>query len=172
MTKRILNSPPPYRRIVEYWAKDGRFDIDPAAPTCFACHDDSQIWGKPERCHIIADSIGGPQKPENFVLLCRQCHREAPMTSDPDIMFRWIDEHEHVLAAMFRETRCAIEAAKVDPERFTSIDHEPFADFLSNKQVDWHPMSSRSEKIHMFAFLMAEYIATREPQLKLDLSGL
>lgn len=38
------------------------------------------------RCHIIAMSLGGQDTPNNYVVLCRKCHEEAPNVGDPRIM--------------------------------------------------------------------------------------
>ena len=41
-------------------------------------------------CHIVPDSLDGPDEPSNLVLLCGRCHREAPNVSDPRFMWMWL----------------------------------------------------------------------------------
>ena len=43
-----------------------------------------------ERCHIIPRSLNGSDTPENYVLLCNECHQEAPNVSDKNYMIEWI----------------------------------------------------------------------------------
>ena len=43
-----------------------------------------------ERCHIIARSLGGTYDCNNLFLMCGQCHRRAPNTSDPRVFFDWV----------------------------------------------------------------------------------
>jgi len=43
-----------------------------------------------ERCHIIPDSLDGKDTPSNYVLLCNDCHIEAPNVNDPNEMDNWI----------------------------------------------------------------------------------
>tara|TARA_R110000782_G_C14523538_1_gene381391 strand:+ start:42 stop:524 length:483 start_codon:yes stop_codon:yes gene_type:complete len=44
-----------------------------------------------ERCHIIPKSLGGKNTPDNYVLLCNDCHQEAPNVKDETFMFEWIE---------------------------------------------------------------------------------
>ena len=43
-----------------------------------------------ERCHVIPHSLGGPDEPYNYRLLCNDCHQEAPNVADPSAMDKWI----------------------------------------------------------------------------------
>jgi hypothetical protein len=43
-----------------------------------------------QRCHIIPYALGGEDTPSNYVLLCADCHSEAPNVNDKDYMFEWI----------------------------------------------------------------------------------
>jgi len=45
-----------------------------------------------ERCHVIRKSLGGPDIPSNYRLLCNDCHHEAPNVNDPNAMDNWIRE--------------------------------------------------------------------------------
>ena len=44
-----------------------------------------------ERCHIQARQFGGTDEPSNLVLLCHECHAEAPdIKNDKESMWEWI----------------------------------------------------------------------------------
>ena len=43
-----------------------------------------------QRCHVIPHSLGGPDIPSNYRLLCEECHHEAPNVNDPNAMDEWI----------------------------------------------------------------------------------
>ena len=38
----------------------------------------------------MPDALGGPDAPENIVLLCKRCHAEGPNVKDPEIMWDWL----------------------------------------------------------------------------------
>jgi len=54
-----------------------------------------------DRCHIIPESLGGEDIPENLVLLCKRCHREAPNVNDPEAMWIWIQSQRAVFYDSF-----------------------------------------------------------------------
>lgn len=43
-----------------------------------------------QRCHIIPFALGGEDIPSNYVLLCEDCHEEAPNVNDKNYMMKWI----------------------------------------------------------------------------------
>jgi len=43
-----------------------------------------------QRCHIIPYALGGEDIASNYVLLCEDCHSEAPNVNDKDYMMEWI----------------------------------------------------------------------------------
>ena len=77
--------------IISYWVKyqdesDLSVDWSEADQRCWRCGNEKAL----ERCHIIPDSLGGKDAPENLVLLCKRCHAEGPNVVDPEIMWDWI----------------------------------------------------------------------------------
>lgn len=77
--------------IVSYWTKHQdecglSVDWAEAEERCWRCGCKRNL----ERCHIIPDSLGGKDMPENLVLLCKRCHAEGPNVTDPEIMWDWI----------------------------------------------------------------------------------
>ena len=107
-------------QIAQHWAKNWnsettKFVVDLGEPSCFACGYYEQDWDEPktaeacwnnsglDRAHIVADSIGGADSPENFLLLCRSCHIKAPMTNDPQIMLTWAIKRDSHWTTFWRE---------------------------------------------------------------------
>ena len=56
------------------------------------------------RCHIVPADLGGSNHPSNMILLCAECHRDAPDVDDPEFMWRWIEQtHSECHYASFAE---------------------------------------------------------------------
>lgn len=77
--------------IKTYWKRRPNIDyIHSSADSCWRCG-----WGtekRLQRCHIVPRALGGPDKPENYVLLCAWCHSEAPNCIDSGVMWEWIED--------------------------------------------------------------------------------
>lgn len=99
-------APPKRSAIVDAW-KDwlGERWIDWGEPVCFACRkpapfkesdDYRKRWDSTslERAHLIPHALDGPNTPDNFFLLCRTCHREAPTTIYKEDMIRWVEKRK------------------------------------------------------------------------------
>jgi len=76
---------------VEYWMQyvdECELSVDwaEADQLCWRCGCKHNL----QRAHIIPDSLGGKDTPDNIVLLCDRCHKEAPNVTDPEIMWDWI----------------------------------------------------------------------------------
>lgn len=76
---------------VDYWSRHQSecglsVDWAEAHERCWRCGCERDI----ERCHIVPDALGGPDAPENIVLLCKRCHAEWPNVKDPEIMWDWL----------------------------------------------------------------------------------
>lgn len=113
--------------------------IDLGEPFCFACRTRYAEWEflivnnheqarnlaelynhwnllPLERAHIIPRSRGGSNRIRNFVLLCRDCHREAPDAIDSFVMLKWLQNRKPFLATKyFREWIEACLQIDVDP---------------------------------------------------------
>lgn len=81
--------------IVNYWAghadeSDLSVDFSEAHERCWRCGCKRRL----QRCHIVPDSLGGEDKPSNFVLLCARCHLDNPNVADPDIMWDWLKAYK------------------------------------------------------------------------------
>ena len=88
--------------IIDYWygkhiLSDGRIGknsgipilIDKGELNCWACDMPEELC-KLERCHILAESLGGDGYADNLFLLCEECHKESPDTTNRDAFFRWV----------------------------------------------------------------------------------
>jgi HNH endonuclease len=83
-----------HRQIVEYWARhqsESGLSVDwsEAERLCWRCAHSRCL----HRCHIVPQSLGGPDDPSNLVLLCAQCHAEAPNVADATFMWTWLRAH-------------------------------------------------------------------------------
>lgn len=101
------------------------------SPSCFACEKvarhkhkgtPKKVWDSStlERAHVIARSTGGAMSADNLVMLCRDCHDEAPMTNDASVMLRWIAAREDHMAKQWRELRAACVA--MEPSFLSMVD--------------------------------------------------
>jgi|GEM_PF-1418063 len=82
---------PTNREIAAHWAtheSECGLSVDwaEAHERCWGCGYECKL----EQCHIIPNSRGGSNQPENLVLLCKRCHRQAPNISDPRYMWIWL----------------------------------------------------------------------------------
>lgn len=80
--------------IVDYWSgnqDESGLSVDwaEAESLCWRCAQKRNL----QRCHIIPRSLGGTEEPSNLVLLCAQCHSEAPNVNDPEFMWTWLRAH-------------------------------------------------------------------------------
>lgn len=83
-----------HREIVEYWAtrqSEYGLSVDwaEANTLCWRCAQKRLL----QRCHIVPRALGGAETPSNLVLLCAQCHAEAPNVADPEFMWIWLRAH-------------------------------------------------------------------------------
>lgn len=76
-------------QIVAYWVEheiDLAVDWSEAHERCWRCGYKSGL----EKRRIVSASLGGTDTPDNLVLLCGRCHREAPNHQDPQYLWRWL----------------------------------------------------------------------------------
>jgi len=87
--------------IAKYWAEHAPYDVfadwADAERLCWRCKYDRRL----ERCHIVPDSMGGNDEPANLVLLCNQCHREAPNHKNPYYMWIWLRETAGIFEGVY-----------------------------------------------------------------------
>ena len=83
-----------HQEIIEYWTRhqdECNLSVDwaEAYKLCWRCAHERNL----QRCHIIPRSLDGEESPSNLVLLCSQCHAEAPNVADPEYMWVWLRAH-------------------------------------------------------------------------------
>jgi 5-methylcytosine-specific restriction endonuclease McrA len=99
---------PTHAAVARYWSERGFFHrLDMDYPCCFACGSTTgDTWwsgARLERCHLIAEAEGGTRDVSNIVLLCKQCHEEAPMVGvSPQPMIDWINRRESYIGRFWR----------------------------------------------------------------------
>jgi hypothetical protein len=80
--------------ITDYWSRrqdECGLSVDwaEAEELCWRCAHRRKL----ERCHIVPRALGGSEHPSNLVLLCAQCHGEAPNVADASFMWVWLRAH-------------------------------------------------------------------------------
>jgi 5-methylcytosine-specific restriction endonuclease McrA len=156
--RRVTTSKP---AIAEYWlgTDEGRARlpgnaalIDFGEPSCFACgwmaanaDLEPRIWqvwkhASLQRCHLVPDSLGGPDAPDNLVLLCARCHAEAPDVGDPDYMLRWIETQESWRQRLAREIGAMLARHEIgmdEVQRFNQLDAAALRDLTASIMRHW-----------------------------------
>lgn len=154
-------SPPRQELIILYWqGQSGNiFELEfDEAPECFACHEAESSRNRLQRAHIIARSTGGSFDPSNFVLLCAECHREAPMVTDPDIFIAWVCNHERWGEMWVRLIRGTLQKYKVPEEALSEQNLDDWRAFMRANSVRFHPHSTRREKIDTLVLMLREFL--------------
>ena len=128
--------------IVNYWAGQVyedtlSVDFSEAHERCWRCGCKRNL----ERCHIIPDSLGGEDKPENLVLLCKRCHLDNPNVADPEIMWDWIQAY----AVPLYDTFWALQGMK----EYEKIYGVPFREELKKREVTEKERDELDELIKM-----------------------
>lgn len=114
--------------IINYWIQFGEecglnFDWSEADTICWRCGCERKL----QRCHIIPDSLGGKDEPNNFVLLCSECHQEAPNVESNTFMWDWIKSYYSPFYNTFWHTRAM--------EEYERIYHKSFIDELESRNI-------------------------------------
>ena len=88
------------KQIADYWINNSdicetelNFDWSDSHTHCWNCGDNKERSGGKvnlERCHIIPNALGGEDVPSNYVLLCKDCHTDAPNVKSSKYMWEWI----------------------------------------------------------------------------------
>lgn len=102
------------KEIVDYYLincneEDLACDISEIYRRCWRCGEIEKLC----RCHIIPSSRGGEDRPENFVLLCRRCHEDAPNCVDDEIIFDWLKAEKSSAYNMFWANSIYLEYKKI-----------------------------------------------------------
>lgn len=100
--------------IIEYWMNSPKYangdevgmaidqaDLDVDGGRCWRCGTTKNI----QRCHIIPHSQEGKDEPSNLLLLCRDCHNDAPNVSNAtaEDFFNWMKNSRRSLEQYLNE---------------------------------------------------------------------
>lgn len=140
---------------VDYWSRridECGLSVDwaEADTHCWRCGCEKHL----ERCHIVPDSLGGKDTPENIVLLCKRCHAEGPNVTDPDIMWDWIKAYN----VPFYETFWQIRGAKEYEFIYKKKVSQEIRDILAQCGKDSTDLSLRSpESLCAYTLVLDNY---------------
>lgn len=120
------------------WAWIGPIVVDWCEPACFACGyfqgrwDDVAPWdegvqgptpdavlnrrwtqSRLQKAHLVGEQFGGPNTADNYAMLCRRCHRDAPDVPDTRTMVRWIARRDPYTVTLGGEILAACSAGLV-----------------------------------------------------------
>ena len=137
-----------HHEIVDYWSKhenECRLSVDwaEAEKLCWRCSQKRAL----QRCHIIPKALGGNEEPSNLVLLCGQCHAEAPNVLDPEFMWVWLRAHAVTYYGTYWLGRGLREYELIygrrpfvdleDPERFLGKAKDVIEEILRKASTHW-----------------------------------
>ncbi|GAA5344467.1 HNH endonuclease [Planifilum fimeticola] len=100
------SSSPSKAAIVDAWKDWLEWDLD--EPRCFACDKPAysdyrgnnyrKRWEQAhlEKAHIIPHALSGPNTPDNYFLLCSECHRLAPTTAYREDFLKWAKAQNYI----------------------------------------------------------------------------
>ena len=116
------------KEIIDYWIQyidecGMNFDWAEADEVCWRCGCERKLY----RCHIVPNSLGGKDEPSNFVLLCAECHQEAPNVEDKQFMCDWIKSFYSPFYNTFWQTRAM--------DEYERIYHKSFLEELKNRNI-------------------------------------
>lgn len=116
------------QEIIDYWInieyESGlNFDWSEADTVCWRCGCERKL----QRCHVIPDSLGGKDEPSNFVLLCSECHAEAPNVESTTFMWEWIKSFYNPFYNTFWQNRAM--------QEYERIYHKSFQDELIERNI-------------------------------------
>lgn len=120
MKRKRKNIKTSIQEIIDYWIKFEdecylNFDWSEADSVCWRCGYTRKL----QRCHIIPDSLGGMDEPSNLVLLCSECHQEAPNVESTSFMWDWIKSYHAPFYNTFWSKRAMDEYERIYHKSFT-----------------------------------------------------
>lgn len=117
------------RAFTQRWGHAGG-GIDWGEPACFACGYFQERWdriapwdeatqgptpdsvlnerwerSRLQKAHLTGYQFDGSNDPDNYAMLCRRCHIDAPDTPDAVAMVRWIERRTPFMSMLQAEIR-------------------------------------------------------------------
>jgi len=121
-----------------YYKEGEKYVYKDTDKSVYKCWDRADFL---ERAHIIPFSISKDNSPENFVLLCKECHRKNPNLASYETYQVWLNSVESWTDRQFREMREAFTAYDISKEQIDMVLTEEgfftsyFKTFLENSVV-------------------------------------
>lgn len=109
-----MSKTPTIQEIIDYWeVRESEcglaVDWSEAHERCWRCGYERHL----QKCHIIPDSLGGSNTPDNLVLLCVECHKENPNVHDKKFMWEWLRKEAQPYYDTYWHIRAAKEFEKI-----------------------------------------------------------
>jgi len=151
---RVRKTTPSHKKIIEYWTSEEGYKrhkevkkyapsyfkedsyktiylpVDTDSPACFACDKPTPAWHKHlERCHILPWSITENQNVDNFILMCKDCHRASPTITNEEYFWKWVRDREHYNTqsqSMFSNYVSSDDVQKYTGHLFSVYEHKSF----------------------------------------------
>jgi hypothetical protein len=177
MNKKLIKTS--IEEIANYWKKNNtisetqlNFDWFDAHTHCWNCGDNKYSESdrvRLERAHIIPESLGGDDIPSNYVLLCRECHRQAPNTCDKENMWDWIKDNKKSISFYdtyrFQEVISILELKEdfIFIEKVKDINLFEKLLAIEFEKVSWHAFEKYN--ISTLYFLLKNLIKQNENKL-------
>lgn len=169
--------------LAAYWAdREPAFGIDVGEPSCFACGWYREDWEPVFRAggdfdivatwksvrldvaHLVPHMLGGPEDVSNLVLLCRDCHRDAPSYRDPSVMLQWMRDRPYwtVLLARALPVDRLAELAQV-PGVADAVGSAEFMKFF-RANAGYSGDESRAGKVRTLFAALEEFARQHRPK--------
>lgn len=198
MTAPVRGTAPPKLLIAQYWAymRGCPFVMDIGEPSCFACGWYDPGWitysSKPgpglsrnlffiwdgttglEKAHLVPHSLGGKAEPANLVLLCHDCHVEAPDFIRPQYMLAWMRSRSSHTQRMMEGVIHNLRTFRMTEIPITNVmaalDDPEFSTFVA-QFAGIHGGAKRGDSTATLMACLAEFLKPHraaEPQWRLD----
>ena len=107
------------------YKRSGDYDYKKSDKNVYACWNRVKFL---QKAHIIPFSITGDDSPENFVLLCQECHKNNPNTTSLKAYQTWLNSVEHWTNNIIQEYKKSLCVYGLTPEGTEKIflDDTPF----------------------------------------------
>tara|TARA_R100001443_G_scaffold108138_2_gene118379 strand:+ start:301 stop:846 length:546 start_codon:yes stop_codon:yes gene_type:complete len=138
-----------------YYSRDHKYDVRKSDKHWSACWDRADYL---EKAHIIPFSLTEDDSLDNFVLLCKECHRKNPNTTSVEAYQIWLDFVPEWNNVRLNEYKEAIELFGLSLESMDTLlseDGDGFQEFLNETATS---VSGQVNPMTMVA-AMASYLS-------------
>ena len=118
-----------------YYSREHKYDVRKSDKHWSACWDRAKYL---EKAHIVPFALTGDDSLENFVLLCKECHRKNPNTTSVEAYQIWLDsvpEWTNVKINNFKEAFELFDLPLECVDALLSDDGDRFEEFLNENAI-------------------------------------